>query len=600
MRTPLRTRNTSKANFRNLRVNSRAFRGHGARPSRQTRTSAGTDEVLYPMTHELKRLSLDHPWIDEPGLLADAVSRLLGPQRIRFERLWAYYRNPTRASDILDPATSDRPYRQAQEWGLPPRITGAVAGSGVFESTPVNDIDRKEVVIENDIGWRVDMMVDFLFGRPVVINSAAPDRDRARQIETILRNILASNGGLAFLQQLALLGAVYGSVDVLVKYVPDIACATQLLGDNASANHFDLKPRPDLSGALPSVPASASATRDESSPPDSGQDASETDHASALQRMARMIRFEIVEPTRALPLLDPADCRCASAFATVYQVERPVKQSDRYRWLKQWSLKKPDMRRLTIVELISADKWQKYEDQTLVDEGDNSLGRLPLVHIQNAADPLAYDGPSDVEPLMPLQDELNTRLSDRANRITLTAFRMYLGKGIDNFTDTPVAPGQMWSTDNPDAEVIEFGGTDSSPSEESHIDAVREALDKLSGTSPIAAGAIKGRIGRLTSAAALRVTMLALLSRTERKRTTYGLAVAQLCELALAWLDAAGVFATKPEERAIHIHWSNPIPANETERLDEAKARIAIGVPREIVLRELGYAENVSNPITDK
>lgn len=555
------------------------------------------------MTNELKRLSLDHPWLAEPGLLADAIARLLGPQRVRLERLWAYYRNPTRPSDVLDPSTSDRPYRQAQEWGLPPRITGAVSGTGVFDASPLDDIARKEVVIENDIGWRIDMMVDFLFGRPIVINSAAADADRARMIETLLRHILASNGGLAFLQQIALLGAVYGSVDVLVKYVPEsaddparTACATQLLGDSTSANQFDLKPKPDLSGALPSVPASASASGDESSPShDSGQDESETARASALQRLARMIRFEIVEPARALPLLDPSDCRCASAFATVYQVERPVKQSDRYQWLKQWSLKKPDMRRLTVLELISAGRWQKYEDDILIDEGDNSLGRLPLVHIQNAADPLAYDGPSDVEPLMPLQDELNTRLSDRANRITLTAFRMYLGKGIDNFTDLPVAPGQMWSTDNPDADVVEFGGTDASPGEESHINAVREALDKLSGTSPIAAGAIKGRIGRLTSAAALRVTMLALLSRTERKRTTYGLAIAQLCELALAWLDTAGVFPTTPEERGIHIHWSNPIPANETERLDEAKARIDIGVPRDIVLRELGYAASVSN-----
>jgi hypothetical protein len=86
--------------------------------------------------------------------------------------------------------------------------------------------------------------------------------------------------------------------------------------------------------------------------------------------------------------------------------------------------------------------------------------------------------------------------------------------------------------------------------------------------------------------------MLALLSRTERKRITYGTAIAQLCELALAWLDRAGLFATRPAERAIYIHWSNPIPANEIERLDEARARLAIGIPRAVVLRELGYADS--------
>ncbi len=562
------------------------------------------------MNQTLKQLQLDHPYMDDPTLLQQAIDRLLGPGKSRFDRLWAYYRNPTRMSQTIDPSAAERPYRQAQEWGLPTRVTGAIAGNNVFDSSPVNGIARKEVVIENDIGWRIDMMVDFLFGKSLVINSSAPDPTRASQIEALLRHILARNGGLVFLQKIAVLGAVYGSVDVLVKYVPEsaddpslIACATQLLGDAnpISRNPFDLKPTIHKSPSPPPASASVETPADDASValPDARIDSSKPDPDISLQRMSRMVRFEIVEPTRALPLLDPRDCYCAKAFATVYQVDKPVKPTDRNRWLKQWSLRKPDVRRSTIIELISANRWQRYEDQKLIEQGDNSLGRLPLVHIQNTADPLAYDGASDVEPLLPLQDELNTRLSDRANRITLTSFRMYLGKGIDDFTEMPIAPGQMWGTDNPDAEVIEFGGSSDCPSEESHISGVREAMDKLSGTSPIAAGAIKGRIGRLTSAAALRVTMLALLSRTERKRTTYGIAIAQLCELALAWLDHAGVFKTTPEERAIHIHWSNPIPVNEIERLDEAKARIDIGVPRETVLRELGYAEQTPLTFTE-
>jgi hypothetical protein len=276
----------------------------------------------------------------------------------------------------------------------------------------------------------------------------------------------------------------------------------------------------------------------------------------------------------------------------VYQSEKPSVPCKTSRFFGIWGRPGPEAKRTTVMELISPTRWQRYEEDRLVAEGENALQRLPLVHIQNTADPLCYAGPSDVEPLIACQDELNTRLCDRANRIALTSFKMYLGKGISDFTSIPIAPGQMWGTENPDAEVIEFGGTSACPSEESHIEGVREAMDKISGTSPIAAGAIKGRIGRLTSAAALRVTMLALLSRTERKRITYGTAIAQLCELALAWLDRAGLFATRPAERAIYIHWSNPIPANEIERLDEARARLAIGIPRAVVLRELGYADS--------
>jgi hypothetical protein len=242
-----------------------------------------------------------------------------------------------------------------------------------------------------------------------------------------------------------------------------------------------------------------------------------------------------------------------------------------------------------VSEIISATRWQRYENEVLVAEGENSLGEIPLVHIQNTALPFEYGGASDVEPLIPLQDELNTRLSDRASRITMQSFKMYLGKGIDEFTQLPVGPGRMWTSDNPDADVISFGGDSDNPAESLHIADLREALDKSSGVSPIAAGAIKNRIGRLTSAAALRLTLISLLAKTEKKRTTYGMGLQRMIELALAWLDRAGLFHTQAEERRVEIHWASPLPENEVEKLQEGEIKARLGVPKEVVLRELGY-----------
>ena len=61
----------------------------------------------------------------------------------------------------------------------------------------------------------------------------------------------------------------------------------------------------------------------------------------------------------------------------------------------------------------------------------------------HVSQPFAYSGLSEVEPLIPLQDELNTRLSDRASRVTLQCFKMYLAKGIDGFDKFPVAHGWL-------------------------------------------------------------------------------------------------------------------------------------------------------------
>lgn len=516
------------------------------------------------MALQLRRLGLDHPdLLDDGETLRERLATHRSVAAPRLRRLWDYYRNPTRPQH--DAQLSSRPYRQAQEYGLPARITADTANL---------DVVRKEVVIENDIGWRVDAMVDYLFGQPIVINSAAPDESRRGCIERLLRQILAHNGGIGFFQKLALLGAVYGYVDVLVKYVAPI-------GSESPTEPSQPCPTQQLGEPSPSV---------------GGRDA----HAGIdFEQLASAIHFEIVEPTRSIPLLCPANPEKAVAIVQHYSCAAPSSPRE-VTWLD--ALRHALLRTTTpkqneqawAMEILTATRWQRYENEQLVDEGDLSLGRLPLVHIQNTALPFAYEGASDVEPLLPLQDELNTRLSDRAYRITMQSFKMYLGKGIDDFTNLPIGPGRMYTTDNENAQIVEFGGDSACPNEQAHIDEICEAIDKVSGVSPIAAGAIKNRIGRLSSAAALRVTLLALLGRTERKRTTYGAAIAQLCELSLAWLDRAGLFATTPAERRIEIHWPSPIPANEEERLTVARSKRDLGIDPKQIARELGAsaAEN--------
>ena len=529
------------------------------------------------MSYQLSRLDADHPWLTGSPAATAAFRRevddLLDARAARYRRLWAYYLNPTQlgTAPAAELAGSERPYRQAQEWGLPPRLTGFAAGDEPFHDAAVLTTPRKEVVVENDIGWRIDVGVDFLFGRNIVLDSAAPDAARAGQIGELLRGVLASNGGLSFLQKLAVVGAVYGGVDVLVKFDADraaglgledpagVTCGTSTLGGRA----VDDAPATTL----------------------------------PLEKLASLIRLEIVEPARALPLSAPRDVNELRAFAQVYRVPREptdapaVEPAGRAEWLRKllFPAAAAAAPAVTVVEVISPARWHLYRDEKLVDCGDNPLGLVPLVHVQNIARPFEYEGGGDVEPLLPLQDELNTRLSDRATRVALQSAKMYLGIGIENFGTEPVQPGRMWSSDNPEARVVEFGGDASSPGEEAAVREVREALDKQSGVNPVAAGAIHGKVGNLSSAAALRLTFQSLLARVERKRTNYGNAIERLCELALMWLDAADLFATTPDERRVRITWPDPIPAGVSEQLEQARLKQALGIDADVVRRELGY-----------
>ena len=140
-----------------------------------------------------------------------------------FGKFWDYYHNnmyETAGSAGVDVNAneSSRPYVQAQEYGLPTRITGVVSlGGGVLDGRPAEDIRRKEVVIENDITWRINAMVDFLFGKGVSFVSKSPEAHKRREIEQIIKAVFNANGGVGFFQDMAVLGSVYGFVDCVVR-----------------------------------------------------------------------------------------------------------------------------------------------------------------------------------------------------------------------------------------------------------------------------------------------------------------------------------------------------------------------------------------------
>lgn len=454
----------------------------------------------------------------------------------RYERLWSYYRNPT----------SERTAEPAQAAGLPARLRG----EGDTHERP-----RRERVIENDIAWRIHAMVDFMFGRAVSVQSMADDPARARTLGEFLRAVFHVNGGVRFFQDLALLGNVYGFVDVLVRVAPGRA-------------------HPHA--------------------------------AKAGEAGAAQVVLETLEAPRVIPVLNADDYRKLDAYLLhVRQRTHHAPSPSFLARVRDRVLGGGAPPAEGIVERTQVWTPQRLEhyrtrhgafgaQRKLEASEVNRLGRIPMVHIQNLPQPFFYEGLSEVEPLMGLQDELNTRLSDRANRVTFQSFKMYLGKGIEQFHERPVGPGQMWSTENTDASIEAFGGDAHSPSEEAHISEIREALDKSSGVPPVAAGLLRDRVGNLTSENALRIVMMGLLAKTEKKRVTYGAGLQRLCELILHAADVHGLLPNRPEERRVRIDWPNPLPDSEAQRLRNAQRKLEIGVPREQVLAELGYATSAA------
>lgn len=475
----------------------------------------------------MSREALDLP---DPALVRLLLDRHEEEDVPRLERLWAWYRNPAER-----PAGSARA-RLAQERGLPARLTGPRHASE-------DDRRRREIVIENDIAWRLQAMVDFMFGKPVTILSTARDATLRRTIERVLDQVWEASGGIALLQDMALLGHVYGHVDLV------------------------LRAEGPLAGQSPAHPAARDIADD--------------------------LRIEVIEPTRAVPVLSPGDYRRLDAYIVrvrreLNRVEPDAPRSSRWLPLRA----RPRRAVSTMIEILTPARRRIEQDgRVLLDEPNRvTPGALPVVHVQNISQPFRYEGLGEVEPLIPLQDELNTRLSDRASRVTMQSFKMYLARGVEGFDLLPVGPGMVWTTDNPQASIQAFGGDGDSPGEAAHIQEMREAMDKTSGVPPLASGVVRAKIGNLTSANALRITLMGLLSKTARKRVTYGGGIARMCRLILHALDAAGVMRTDERDRGVRLAWPDPLPEDVREQAAAARVKAELGVPRERVLAELGYA----------
>jgi len=572
------------------------------------------------------------------GLVTSVVDRHRRETSPRLELLWNYYRNP------MEPTTpvlgsgglGQRGLRLAQERGLPSRLAGAWqtrgAAARIVDRT---DWSRKEIVIENDIAWRINTMVDFMFGRPVRISSTAGDAATRRAVDAVLASVWEGSGGVGLMLDIGLIGHVFGSVDLIVRAAAEAAKlagtaggvgerggveasasspapAGETAGSDASDESMDVQGRP-LTIGDPSATTPEANDPAEISPAGAREGRDLESLATLAARAARFVRIEALDPRCGVAIPLENDFRTIRAFVVRVQRQTDEVTTDPRlppaiawairRWWRSDAAPEPAAasRRRTAIftEVYAGGRRQVYRTG---EEGGDVLiqdspalvqarpgDTTPVVHIQNLAQPFEFDGLGEVEPLIPLQDELNTRLSDRASRVTMQSFRMFLAKGIDGAGTLPIAPGLIWSTDNEQASIQALGGDADAPSEERHIQEVREAMDKASGVPPVAGGVVQAKVGNLSSENALRITLIGLIGKTERKRITYGRGIADASKLVLEALDRLGVIRTAPADRGVRVDWLDPLPRDENESLTAAERKIALGVPRERVLAELGY-----------
>lgn len=468
-----------------------------------------------------------------------------------------------------DTGTDGRVRVTGQESGLPARIVGRSFGLLLNERnenvTNSNNLERlrKEPVTENQIGWRVDILGDFMYGEDddesrTFIKSDLPEENPLKQeIEDLLAAVVDGQDDPTWFHSFYSVGAIHGYTDVVLRMDEAVTIEKNKETDEIVRWLID----------------------DEAFRP------------KDYEQFGRALQWHIASPLEVVPLVDPRIRNKLWGWVLHYRTEimPGAEVSD--------NVKIEDKQKIDWIELYVRGLIQVYKldprrgkNYVLVDEFPVPENLLPVTHMQHLKRRDKYRGVGEVEPLIPMQDELNTRLSDRGRGITFGANPPWLGKGISNFETLPFGPDVKYSGSE-DASMERLAGDTKDDGQDNHIEEARNAIDRISSIPPLASGDIKDQIGNLSSAVALRVVLRGMLAKLSRIRMNHSRAIQKIAFDTLAYANATGTLKTEPDERKVHIEWPASVEESLLERLEIAQLKKAIGVPDRQLQVELDYTD---------
>lgn len=201
----------------------------------------------------------------------------------------------------------------------------------------------------------------------------------------------------------------------------------------------------------------------------------------------------------------------------------------------------------------------------------NPYGFIPFVHIPNARPANEFWGVSDLQAVIPLNRELNERMSDMADVIHFHSDPPVIFKGVSEHSELAVGPGTVWDIPA-DAEVSLLEWKGQQPATFEHIDRVMRALHDLAETPKTAFG----ETGRIQSGVALEMELQSLVQKTTRKRAiwTGGLRRRNGMILSMAQLMGLGKFAPYRSR----VIWASLVPSDQSTEVDNQVKLVQAGL----------------------
>jgi hypothetical protein len=262
----------------------------------------------------------------------------------------------------------------------------------------------------------------------------------------------------------------------------------------------------------------------------------------------------------------------------------------------------------TFTEILTDETVEQYINDELVDQYDNPIGTIPIVHLPNVTISSSPWGQSDIWDIIPLNREMNEKMTEVSDIINYHAAPVTVITGA-KASQLERGARKVWAGLPKDASVFNLESRGEMAGAIQYIELIKRAMHEITGVPETALG--KTQPISNTSGVALAIQYQPMMNRYFMKKVHFSRGLQRINELiirtavvhepdtALKWNPA---YAAYPEDDQLteldprdpnvyltSIHWPDPLPVDVLIKLNEVQAKMAIGLEsKRGALKELG------------
>lgn len=274
-----------------------------------------------------------------------------------------------------------------------------------------------------------------------------------------------------------------------------------------------------------------------------------------LPRKKWSVRLQVLDPAHVFPIWSDVEPQKMKACL----IQMPVQSTD---------LKSTDL--LTI--WITSTRIQTWANQEMIDDMENPLGEVNVIHIPNFESADSAFGQSDIEDIIPVNEEYNLIAHSTRRIIKYHAEPTTVIYGV-RASQLEKGANSVWSGLPTDAKVENLQLQSELTANFEWLLKLRELISQLSNTPKMAFDGTDS-IPSNVSAAVLELTFQPLLEKTRRRQIPHRIAVQEINRLIIKVEET--IIGNKLEDLAddsdnladSDVTYTTPLPRDEAAELD--------------------------------